>query len=705
MKRLSIVLLLSCLLFTSCSDTGAPPDAPIEASAEQLALFSDYLLLRPDVCDNTVIDAAIKIKDKLGLQISTDWVKRGEEVPEDNIEFLVGDTNRKASADALNELTSYRGNCSNDFIIRMSGGKIIINGGSSSAIYEGVEYFIEKVLPTVDEGMLDGFEYIYRREYETETINGVSAGEYTIFIPKDASDEIKGIAGGIQSLILDTTGFNVPVSDKLTDSKAGIWLGVDYGEGQKALEQLTSYRINCRNDWIFSVSGGNIVAVGCNEAGTAAAIDKLLEVGTSVFGGKNDSEYIYRKEYKMITLADRNIGEYSILLPEKLTVDISSAAKRIAEKANELTGYELPIVTEPGEYNIRLELSGDPDTGIVRFDGDDLVISGGHYIAAAGAAYEFISTLSDNSEYKSDFSITKKFDSVPLTSERYPEMTLVWNDEFDYDGGELYDHDKWLQRAQMAATDMYNSQNERNVMTEDGNLILRSWKEEDTSISDGKPYSTNMSMTTRESCNFCYGYLEMRAIVPFGKGCWPSFWMVQRDDMKNEGVNWGAEIDIFEVFGSDSKLVPNIHKWYDSTADNYHVQLGGDRKKAYEFENIQNLSNEYHTYGFYWDEEKMVFSVDGEDYCTMDITAETGDFGNYKGMDGFHTPGYIILNNFLFTPEASWVPDGAMVDDNMEYPVTYTVDYVRLYQGENGEMYAPSLGQTRETEASEQMAE
>ena len=60
---------------------------------------------------------------------------------------------------------------------------------------------------------------------------------------------------------------------------------------------------------------------------------------------------------------------------------------------------------------------------------------------------------------------------------------------------------------------------------------------------------------------------------------------------------------------------------------------------------------------------------------------------------------YVNLNNFLFTPEASWIPDGAMVDDNMEYPVTYTIDYIRLYQGDNGEIYSPELGETRGTPA------
>lgn len=706
MKRLTIALILTALMLmlASCSGTKSPNKANTESAeptAAQIALFADYSLVRPDVCEKAVTESAILLKNKLGLTLSTDWVNRGTAVPEDNVEFLVGETNRKASIDALAELTDFRGNYTNDFIIRMKDNKIVINGGSPSAIAAGTDYFVSNVLPEIDAKKLRNFEFISRREYEVETINGVSAGEFTIYIPEEASDEAKTLAEELKATIYEKTGFDLKISGKDTGSKAGIWLGVDYGEGKRVLDSLTSYRANCKNDWIYSVKGGNIVAVGVDETGTALAIEKFRENESSIFGANNDNEFVFRKDYKMIKLADRDIGEYSILLPAKNCVDINSAAMRIKTLACEMTGYDMRIVTEPGKYNIRFEISGDDTTGSVKFDGDDLVISGGHYVAAAGIAREFISTLSQNAEYRKDFSISKIFDKVPLVPERYPEMTLVWNDEFDYDGGDLYDRDKWLQNAQMGASDMYNSETERNVKTEDGNLVLRSWKEEDTSISDGKPYSTNTSMTTCDSCNFCYGYLEMRAKVPFGKGCWPSFWMVQRDDMRNEGVDWMAEIDIFEVFGTRNRVVPNIHKWYDATADGgyYHVQLDDRRKKAYVFKDFTNLSDEYHTYGFYWDEEKMVFSVDGEDYCTMDITPETGDFGKYKGMDGFHTPGYIIFNNFLFTPEASWIPDGAMVDDNMKYPVTYTIDYIRLYQGDNGEIYSPELGETRGTPA------
>ena len=701
MKKLALLLIFTALLCCACnSESPSPEDsAPTEVSTEQLALFSRYTVIRPDLTDDAVTNAAIKLRDELGLTINTDWVKRGDPVPEDGIEVLVGQTNRSASAEALAELSGYRGNYANDFIIRIGGGKVVITGGSPSAVSEGTDYFVENVLPTVDEKMLsEGFEYISRREYAVETINGVSIGDFAIYLPKNASEELKTIAAEMHDRLFEDSGFDIPVLDREGNTKAGIWLCVsDYGEGKKALDELAAYRENCINDWMFRVKDGTIVAVGFDDIGMKAALEKLIDCAEGLLGGKNNNDYIYRKDYKMITLASKSIKDYSILIEPDATFDIRSAANKIQAKIREVAGFELPIVTEPAENNIQITISGDMQTGALGFDGSDLVVSGGHYMSAAKAADELVALMKEDSDtnLKSDFALTKTYDfsTVPLVCDRYPEMQLVWNDEFESTDG-TYDHNKWLQRAQMGATDMYNSKTERNVKVEDGNLVMRSWKEEDTSISDGKPYSTNMSMTTRDSCNYCYGYLEMKAKVPFGKGCWPSFWMVQREDMRNEGVNWMSEIDIFEVFGSKNALVPNIHKWYNNTANNYHVQLDGTRKTAYKFENYENLSDEYHIYGFYWDEEKMVFSVDGEDYCTIDITPETGDFGQYKGMDGFHTPNYIILNNFLFTPEASWIPDGAMVDDNVKYPVTYTVDYIRLYQGDNGVMYSPILGES-----------
>ena len=447
-----------------------------------------------------------------------------------------------------------------------------------------------------------------------------------------------------------------------------------------ALEELTSYRKNCRDDFIIRVTENKIVIVGVTAEATVAAADYFIETFAPALTAKKleeGCEYIYRRDYAMIKLNGIDIGEYTLLMEKDANVDIKNAAEALLAKVNSLTGHEIMTVTEPSARNIRIALGGgDMAKASVKWDGGDLVVTGGHYLSVAEAVKQLSDKLADGADLAADFAIDVAYAGVPLTSERYPEMKLVWNDEFDYTD-DLYDRRKWLQRAQMTHSDVLNGKTERNVRSEDGTLIMRSWKEDKATV--GKDYSTNMSMTTRDSCNFAYGYLEMRAKVPFGKGYWPSFWMVQREEFMKGG--YMTEIDIFEIFGTKDTVVPNIHKWYRDGSGK-HTQRGSGGQ-VYKFTELANLNDEYHTYGFYWDEKKMVFSVDGKDYATFDITAE-GDYDKAMPVDGFHEPAYIILNNFLFTPEGSWCPTGAMVDDNTKYPSVYTVDYIRLWQGENG---------------------
>lgn len=251
------------------------------------------------------------------------------------------------------------------------------------------------------------------------------------------------------------------------------------------------------------------------------------------------------------------------------------------------------------------------------------------------------------------------------------DYNLVWSDEFC---GDKLDCTKWNISAEMRAqSDVELREDSSAIKVSDGKLELTSDR-----ISDYK-YYTNASISTKERMSFNYGYLEMRAKVPFGRPAWPSFWMLADSECERTTTAWRSEVDIFEVFASDNILAPNIHKWYKT---GQHEQCPNEKKPVKIFKD-KNDAEQWHIYGLLWTPEAFNFIVDGEVYCKIDITAK-GDFTtDGSGMGGFHDPHYIILNNYIFTNgykgSQTWAKDkAALPDDKM--PVKYYIDYIRLYQ-------------------------
>jgi len=249
-------------------------------------------------------------------------------------------------------------------------------------------------------------------------------------------------------------------------------------------------------------------------------------------------------------------------------------------------------------------------------------------------------------------------------------MHLVWHDEFD---SESLDNTKWNLRAKMWQSDIINGSDERNIKVENGNLVMRTWKE-----ADGK-FSTNTSVTTDGTMSFRYGYLEIYANVPYVDGCWPSFWMQSKDIHRS--VDYMTEIDMFEIYNTKDTVRSDIHKWYPGTDEHYNI---GGSIQSYKFRRSINLNNEYHLYGFGWTSEELYFTVDGKIYGRYDLSQDFGDRGD--GMNGFNDPVYIIFNNFIFTDNSSW--KNPTVNDKTEWPITYKIDWIRLYQKDGeGEIF------------------
>jgi beta-glucanase (GH16 family) len=161
----------------------------------------------------------------------------------------------------------------------------------------------------------------------------------------------------------------------------------------------------------------------------------------------------------------------------------------------------------------------------------------------------------------------------------------------------------------------------------------------------GQKYTSGL-LTTYQSFRHLYGYFEINAKMPNGKGFWPAFWLLPDTMMENP-----PEIDIFEVLGDrPNRLYQTVH-WNDDThhRSKQFVTKGPD------------LSADFHRYGVLWNEAVIAYYFDGQKTATMPTPND------------MHKPMYLLVNlavggNWPGSPDSSTVFPGVLI-----------VDYIRVY--------------------------
>ena len=259
------------------------------------------------------------------------------------------------------------------------------------------------------------------------------------------------------------------------------------------------------------------------------------------------------------------------------------------------------------------------------------------------------------------------------------EYELVWSDEFD--GTEL-DKSKWsynwwevVRKGGYWHEDM--------VSVKDGNLVIRTeyldeplenyhydkWHDK-IDFDEYKPgYYTGVIRSNYEQC---YGYFEVRCILPAAQGLWSAFWMMNGEVENVDGSGQdGTEVDIFESFyykdhwwGNDC-VISGIH--YDGYGEGHQ----GDSIGKTFIEN--DPYTEYNTYGLEWTKDEYIFYVNG---------VETGRLST-GGVS--QNPEYLILSCEVSGENGVAEGDskGAGVISKTpkeNWPAEFKVDYVRCYQ-------------------------
>lgn len=237
------------------------------------------------------------------------------------------------------------------------------------------------------------------------------------------------------------------------------------------------------------------------------------------------------------------------------------------------------------------------------------------------------------------------------------ERELVWSDEFD--AAELPDDSKWNYEEGMIRNNeaqYYTKADERNARVENGNLVIEARKDD-----EGRAEYSSASLITQGKKPFLYGYFEVRAKVPVGRGTWPAIWMLGENITE---VGWPAcgEIDIMENVGYDSL---RIH-------GNIHTEAFNHVKKTNKGNSIivSNPYDDFHVYAIDWRENKIDFFVDDSLYFTY-----TKPEGATDAEWPFDKPHYLIMNLAI---GGGW--GGNQGIDTTKFPHRFQVDYVRVYK-------------------------
>lgn len=235
---------------------------------------------------------------------------------------------------------------------------------------------------------------------------------------------------------------------------------------------------------------------------------------------------------------------------------------------------------------------------------------------------------------------------------------LAWNDEFN---GTTMDTAKWRHWLLGARRDAVNSPS--SVSVADGALTLSTY-------TSGGIHYTGM-ISTQNTYQYTYGYIEARINYDSTPGMWSAFWM-QSDTMGNpigSPNTAGTEIDICE------------HRKVDGSGVNRDGNIGGvihwdgygaaHRSFGYDSGNL-GLGMGYHIYGMEWTPTQQKFYIDGILRWTIN--------NNPTNSPVSQRSEFIILSSEV--EDGGWssaVPAGgygtlATTTTKME------VDYVRVYR-------------------------
>lgn len=249
---------------------------------------------------------------------------------------------------------------------------------------------------------------------------------------------------------------------------------------------------------------------------------------------------------------------------------------------------------------------------------------------------------------------------------RPPAMArLVWREEFD---GAALDMSKWKFDTSRNKEGWWNNEKQyysagrrKNIRIEKGRLILEAHRErlDPARYADwgGQDYTSGKIIS--KGAGWTYGFFEIRAKLPCGRGTWPAIWMLPPDMKEWPG---DGEIDIMEHVGwNPYEIVASLH----TGLFNHSIKTQRSAQKM-----LPSACTRFHRYQLDWRPDMITIGFDGRAMFRVKNNQPGG-----KGAWPFNVPFELILN---LAVGGDW--GGHKGIDDAAMPQRMEVDYVRVWQ-------------------------